>query len=185
MAFTRRLRHAIKILNEEFELLGLKKHPQKTSVGRVENGFEFLGYHYGRDGLRLAEKTIDKFVSKALRLYEQGPVQTRLEWLGGYTKRWVRWTTSGLQSLEIKIQWCHVQCCSPHQTRKNYMKNNELSGLKCIPLSQKVRAKFTYSKPSLHNIIKDHTNCTFTGSGDVTCDNGMSAGTCNDGVGGG
>ena len=98
-----RLRHAIKILNEEFELLGLKKHPQKTSIGRVEKGFEFLGYHYGRDGLRLAEKTIDNFISKALRLYEQGPVQTRLERLGGYTKRWVRWTTSGFQSLEIKI----------------------------------------------------------------------------------
>ena len=98
-----RLRHAIKILNEEFELLGLKKHPQKTTIGMVEKGFEFLGYHYGRDGLSLAGKTIDNFISKALRLYEQEPVQTRLERLGEYTKRWVRWTTSGLQSLEIKI----------------------------------------------------------------------------------
>ena len=98
-----RLRHAIKILNEEFELLGLKKHPQKTTIGMVEKGFEFLGYHYGRDGLSLAGKTIDKFISKALRLYEQEPVQVRLERLGEYTKRWVRWTTSGLQSLEIKI----------------------------------------------------------------------------------
>jgi hypothetical protein len=98
-----RLRHAIKILNEEFELLGLLKHPQKTSMGRVAKGFEFLGYHYGRDGLSLAEKTIDNFMSKALRLYEQEPVQTRLERLGEYTKRWVRWTTCGLQSLEIKV----------------------------------------------------------------------------------
>ena len=97
-----RLRHAIKILNEEFELLGLMKHPQKTTIGRVEKGFEFLGYHYGRDGLSLAGKTIDNFISKALRLYEQGPVQTRLERLGEYTKRWVCWTTSGLHSLEMK-----------------------------------------------------------------------------------
>ena len=91
-----RLRHAIKILNEEFGLLGLTKHPQKTTISRVEKGFEFLGYHYGRDGLSLASKTIDNFISKALRLYEQEPVQTRLERLGEYTKRWVRWTTSGL-----------------------------------------------------------------------------------------
>jgi len=65
-------------------------------ISRVEKGFEFLGYHYGRDGLSLASKTIDNFLSKALRLYEQEPVQTRLERLGEYTKRWVRWTTSGL-----------------------------------------------------------------------------------------
>ena len=97
-----RLRHAIKILNEEFGLLGLTKHPQKTTISRVEKGFEFLGYHYGRDGLSLASKTIDNFIAKALRLYEQEPVQTRLERLGEYTKRWVRWTTSGLCSLEIK-----------------------------------------------------------------------------------
>ncbi|MBF8277456.1 MAG: putative reverse transcriptase [Candidatus Brocadiaceae bacterium] len=97
-----RLRHAIKILNEEFALLGLTKHPQKTTIGRVEKGFEFLGYHYGRDGLCLAGKTLDNFISKALRLYEQEPVQTRLERLGEYAKRWVRWTTSGLQSLEVK-----------------------------------------------------------------------------------
>ena len=79
------------------------KHPQKTSIGRVERGFDFLGYQYGRDGITVAGKTIDKFISKALRLYEQEPVQTRLERLGEYTKRWMRWTTSGLQSLEIKM----------------------------------------------------------------------------------
>lgn len=90
-------------MNEEFELLGLKKHPQKTIIGRIEKGFDFLGYQYGRAGISLAGKTIDNFISKALRLYEQEPVQTRLERLGEYTKRWVRWTTSGLQSLEIKM----------------------------------------------------------------------------------
>lgn len=95
-----RLRHAIKIVNEEFELLGLVKHPQKTTIGKVEKGFEFLGYHYSRDGLSLARKTIGNFISKALRLYEQKPVQTRLERLGEYTKRWVRWATSGIGRLD-------------------------------------------------------------------------------------
>lgn len=72
------------------------KHPQKTTISRVEKGFEFLGYHFGRDGLSLASKTIDNFLSKALRLYEQEMVQTRFERLGEYTKRWLRWTTYGL-----------------------------------------------------------------------------------------
>lgn len=98
-----RLRHAIKILHDEFELLGLGKHPQKTSIGRVAKGFEFLGYHYSLDGLRLAGKTRDKFISKDLLHYEQEPVQTRLERLGEYTKRWVCWTTAGLHAIEMKI----------------------------------------------------------------------------------
>ena len=53
-------------------------------------------YHIkGRGGLKgavrqVAQKSVDNFILKALRLYEQEHVQTRLERLGGYTKRWVR-----------------------------------------------------------------------------------------------
>ena len=27
--------------------LNLEKHPDKTFIGRVEKGFDFLGYHFG------------------------------------------------------------------------------------------------------------------------------------------
>ncbi len=29
-------------------------HPDKTFIGRSEKGFDFLGYHFSRDGLRVA-----------------------------------------------------------------------------------------------------------------------------------
>lgn len=40
-----KLRRAVKIINETLSSLGLEKHPDKTFIGRVERGFDFLGYH--------------------------------------------------------------------------------------------------------------------------------------------
>ena len=53
--------------------LGLLKHPDKTFIGRIERGFDFLGYHFGPDGLSVAKKTVENFVARAIRLYEQEP----------------------------------------------------------------------------------------------------------------
>ena len=66
-------------------------------MGKTERGFDFLGYHFGPDGLAIAEKTLNNFVERAIRLYEQGPGEplgsTRLE---GYIQRWVKWAGAGL-----------------------------------------------------------------------------------------
>jgi len=43
----------------------------KTFIGRIEKGFDFLGYHFSPEGLSMAEKTIEKFLARAVRLYEQ------------------------------------------------------------------------------------------------------------------
>jgi hypothetical protein len=61
-----KLKRAVRVLNETFSELKLDKHPDKTSMGRIEKGFDFLGYHFGPNGLSLAQKTIDNFVEKAL-----------------------------------------------------------------------------------------------------------------------
>jgi hypothetical protein len=49
------------------------KLPDKTYIGRIERGFDFLGYHFGPDGLSVAEKTIEKFIARAIRRGEQEP----------------------------------------------------------------------------------------------------------------
>ena len=36
----------------------VKKHPGKTFIGRIEIGFDFLGYHFGPDGLSVVKKTV-------------------------------------------------------------------------------------------------------------------------------
>ena len=60
-------------------------------MGRTDRGFDFLGYHFGPEGLAVAQKTLEHFVERAIRFYEQEPGEpwgsTRL---GEYAKRWVR-----------------------------------------------------------------------------------------------
>ena len=80
-----------------FSQLKLEKHPDKTFIGKVEKGFDFLGYHFSPRGLMIANITWTKFVARLHRLYEQeqagreGPAA-----LGLYVQRWVRWTRAGL-----------------------------------------------------------------------------------------
>ena len=66
-----RLRKAVKAVNEVLGSLCLLKHPDKIFVGRTERGFDFLGYHFGPEGFTVAAKTIEQFVARAIRFYEQ------------------------------------------------------------------------------------------------------------------
>jgi hypothetical protein len=96
-----KLRLAVKAVNEVLASLRLQKHPEKTFIGRVEKGFDFLGYHFSRDGLTVAKATIERFLERAARLYEQererpeGPSA-----LGVYVQRWVGWAKAGVRKKE-------------------------------------------------------------------------------------
>ena len=92
-----RLRKAVKAVNHVLGSLNLEKHPDKTFIGRIEKGFDFLGYHFRPDRLSVAAKTIENFVARATRLYEQEPGEAEASArLGLYVRRWVRWTRAGL-----------------------------------------------------------------------------------------
>ncbi len=67
------LKRAVKVVNQVLRSLNLEKHPDKTFIGRIERGFDFLGYHFRPDRLSVATKTIENFVARAIRLYEQEP----------------------------------------------------------------------------------------------------------------
>ena len=82
-------------LNQELNRLGLRKHPDKTFIGRLENGYDFLGYHIGPGELRLAKKTIENFINRSLRLYEQKPPESRQRRLEAYITNWMRWAYGG------------------------------------------------------------------------------------------
>jgi len=75
-------------------------------IGRTERGFDFLGYHFGLEGLAIAQKTLENFDERAIRLYEQEPGEplgsTRL---GEYAKRWVRWAGAGLGNIDRVCKW--------------------------------------------------------------------------------
>ncbi len=92
-----RFRKAVKAVNETLNVLRMEKHPDKTFIGRIERGFDFLGYHFGPAGLSVAQKTIERFVERAIRLHEQelGEACASAR-LGLYVRRWVRWARGGV-----------------------------------------------------------------------------------------
>ena len=80
-------------------------HPDKTFIGHVERGFDFLGYHFGPEGLSLAKKTIEGFVARCIRLYEQEPEEASASArLGRYVRRWIRWAGAGLGRDDLKLR---------------------------------------------------------------------------------
>jgi hypothetical protein len=88
-----KLRRAIKAVNEEMAALRVEQHPDKTSIGRIGRGFDFLGYWFSTAGVGVAKKTIDRMWEKVSRLYEQGVDDVGV---GTYLRRWVRWVRSGI-----------------------------------------------------------------------------------------
>jgi hypothetical protein len=96
------LRRAIKTLNQIFSALRLKQHPDKTFIGRIERGFDFLGYHFSRGPMGLATKTIDNMLAKMHRLYEQKKTapESAVD-LGAYYRGWWGWARGGLDASGI------------------------------------------------------------------------------------
>jgi hypothetical protein len=102
-----------------FRDLDLSQHPDKTFIGRIDRGFDFLGYHFSRDAdgvqaLGLAAVTVAKFKEKLFRLYEQARRATASARSGrprgtepstsdaiaprinNYERRWLAWARGGL-----------------------------------------------------------------------------------------
>jgi hypothetical protein len=99
------LRGAVKAVNQTLRALSLEKHPDKTFIGRIERGFDFLGYHFSLAGLSVARKTIENFIEKASRLYEQkrraGSIASPLVM---YVRRWLGWAEGGMANEETEIR---------------------------------------------------------------------------------
>jgi RNA-directed DNA polymerase len=86
------LRRVVQQVNTILDNLKLEKHPDKTFIGRIDRGFDFLGYRFVAEGVRLAAQTKQRFVERATRLYEQGAAASRI---GEYVRHWLTWVRSG------------------------------------------------------------------------------------------
>ena len=91
------LRRAIKDVHAVMARLRLHLHNTKRCIGKLSNGFDFLGYRVvpGRK-LRTSAEGRRRFAEKFRRLYEQGADHRRL-WR--YAERWCRWRGAGLDGL--------------------------------------------------------------------------------------
>lgn len=74
-------------VNEVMDHLRVEQHPDKTFIGRITRGFDFLGFHFSATGLSLARQTVDRFAERIHRHNAQGADAVRI---GEYAKRWGR-----------------------------------------------------------------------------------------------
>jgi hypothetical protein len=89
-----KLRTAVKCVNETMAELKMAQHPDKTFVGRISRGFDFLGYRICSTGLiGLAEPSVQQTVDRINQLYEQGADAIRI---GQYIRRWWAWVRGGI-----------------------------------------------------------------------------------------
>ena len=89
-----KLKKAIRVLNQTLNDLKLEKHSDKTLIGKVKRGFDFLGYFLKPYSLAVSEKTVDRFIERTARLYEQEPPSKIEKRLGQYALRWARWVSA-------------------------------------------------------------------------------------------
>jgi len=86
--------------------LKMEKHPDKTFIGRIDRGFDFLGYRFERTGLTIALKTQTLFLDWFTRLHEQGAGTGRV---GQYVRNWRKWwATAGVDFGEPPL--CLTRC---------------------------------------------------------------------------
>jgi hypothetical protein len=95
------LRKAVRVVNQHFNQLKVAQAPDKTFIGKISRGWDFLGYYFDGKQLTVAAKTVEKHVVNYRQLYDQlrNKKATSDEMaiaLGQYVKRWQRWAAAGL-----------------------------------------------------------------------------------------
>ncbi|EJF5505683.1 reverse transcriptase domain-containing protein [Salmonella enterica] len=66
------LRRAIRTLNQHFAQSGFEQHPDKTFIGRVEKGFDWMGFWFTDKGCTsVAPRALKNSAKKLRRLYER------------------------------------------------------------------------------------------------------------------
>lgn len=94
------LRRAVRKLIRVTGSLGLDLHQKKRFIGCIDQGFAFLGFHINPSRkVRPSAESLQRLVTRARRLYEQGADGCRLR---QYVARWTRWLWGGLDGLVFR-----------------------------------------------------------------------------------
>lgn len=90
------VKHAISWLQTQFDLEGVRSVSDKTVVGRVDNGFDWLGVRFDSHGKRIAPEAIASYQRKRAEKYQHCQCrrytrQQTSEVMEQYDRRWARW----------------------------------------------------------------------------------------------
>jgi RNA-directed DNA polymerase len=108
------LRKAVRTVNQHFHQLKVEQAPDKTFIGKISRGWDFLGYYFDGKQLTVAAKTVEKHVLHYRQLYEKLRMKkaTSIEMasvIGLYVTRWQRWVAAGLQGIKIGVFYEHIR----------------------------------------------------------------------------
>jgi hypothetical protein len=101
------LRKAVRTVNQHFHQLKVEQAPDKTFIGKISKGFDFLGYQFGKEKITVSKRTIQNHIRRLTQLYEQNEHQPNWKMLlDDYRQHWVTWVYSGIPSsiLDIKCE---------------------------------------------------------------------------------
>jgi RNA-directed DNA polymerase len=81
---------AVRTVNQHFHQLKVEQAPDKTFIGKISKGFDFLGYQFGQEKLRVSKPTLENHIRRLSRLYEQKKQLPNWQiLLDDYRQRWL------------------------------------------------------------------------------------------------
>ncbi|VEA61128.1 Retron-type reverse transcriptase [Serratia plymuthica] len=100
------LRKAIKSLHEFFDVGGFETHPDKTQLGNIDKGFDWLGIWYSPLGPQIAPRALENHRAHCARLYEQARRRTLSKTeaehrVRAYEVRWMNWANHHLTAAKV------------------------------------------------------------------------------------
>jgi RNA-directed DNA polymerase len=65
------LRKTVRTVNQHFNQLKVGQAPDKTFIGKISKGFDFLGYQFGKEKITVSKRTLQNHIRRITQLYEQ------------------------------------------------------------------------------------------------------------------
>ncbi|MCX2790689.1 reverse transcriptase domain-containing protein [Vibrio sp. Sgm 5] len=112
------LRKTVTTLNQFFNQFGFVQHPDKTFIGKIDKGFDWMGVWFTKQGATtIAPRAIQNHRITLTRLYEQTrnlPAKEQAGRVSRYIQRWQQWAS---QQLNRPIFQVHYNCLSSAMPR--------------------------------------------------------------------
>jgi RNA-directed DNA polymerase len=106
-------------VNQQFSQLKVEQAPDKTFIGYIAKGFDFLGYHFSRKSMVIANITIESMLIKYERLYEQTKKTPQGAAIcAEHLKRWLRWTQAGPPPEIQRLAFSAPRGCYTEDTKR-------------------------------------------------------------------
>lgn len=93
-----KLKRVIRVTHQILKELKLKLHPDKTYIGRISKGFDYLGFHLKPPEARVSLPCLLRAAAKARLLFEQ---THNMDCVWHYWRRFLHWSRMKLRALQI------------------------------------------------------------------------------------